>query len=77
MYARDWWSLEHIVDVSPQISLKNLLTMMSDQDCKLLVELTPKLMDLVIIEDSNLLAQLRAKDALTAQQKEAIKVTEQ
>ena len=48
--------------------------MMSDQDRELLVELTPKLMESVIIDDSNLLAQLGAKHTLTDQQKESIQV---
>ena len=43
----------------------------------MLVDLTPTLMKTVKITESDLLAQLRAKGALTNQQKETIKVTEQ
>ena len=51
--------------------------MMSDQDRELLAKLEPELMKSVTIDDSDLLAQLRARGALTDQQKEAIQVIEQ
>ena len=51
--------------------------MMSDQDSELLVKLGPDLMKSVIIAGSDLLAQLRAKGALTDQQKNHIKVIKQ
>ena len=60
-----------------QISLKELITMMSDQDRKLLVTLEPDLMSRITIDGSDLLARLTAKGALTEQQRDHIKVTEQ
>ena len=62
---------------SPQISFNELITMMSDQDRELLAKLGPDLMKSVIIDDSDLLGQLRAKGALTDQQKDSIKVIKQ
>ena len=56
----------------PQISLNEFITMMSDQDRELLAKLGPDLMKSVIIDGSDLLAQLRAKRALTDQQKAKI-----
>ena len=50
---------------------------MSDQDCELLVTLAPKLMKSVIIDNSDLLVQLRARRALTEIQHEGIKVIKQ
>ena len=63
--------------VFPQTSLNELITMMSAQDRELLTQLAPELMKSVIIDGSDLLAQLRAKGALTDQQKECIKVIKQ
>ena len=51
--------------------------MMSDQDRELLVKLGPVLMKSVKIVGSDLLAQLRAKGALTDQEKNHIKVIKQ
>ena len=50
---------------------------MSAQDRELLTKLGPDLMKSVIIDGSDLLAQLRAKGALTGQQKDRIKVIKQ
>ena len=61
----------------PQICLNELITMMSDQDRELLAKLAPELMKSVIIDGSNLLAQLRAKGTITDQQMEHIKVIKQ
>ena len=58
-------------------SPKELITMMSAQDSKLLAKLGPDLMKSVTIDGSDLLAQLIAKDALTDQQKDRIKVIKQ
>ena len=52
-----------------QISLSELITMMSAQDSELLAKLGPDLMKSVTINSSDLLAQLRAEGALTDQQK--------
>ena len=51
--------------------------MMSAQECKLLAKLEPDLMKSVIIDGSDLLAQLGARGALTRQQKDRIKVIKQ
>ena len=51
--------------------------MMSDQDRELLAKLEPELMSRITIEGSDLLAQLRAKGALTDLQNETIKVIKQ
>ena len=48
--------------------------MMSDQDRELIAKLEPELMKSVIIDDSDLLSQLRARGALTDRQKESIQV---
>ena len=61
----------------PQISLNELITMVSGQDKDLLTELGPDLMKLVDICESDLLAQLRAKGAITDIQKQCIKVIKQ
>ena len=51
--------------------------MMSVQDRELLAELGPELQESVIIDGSNLLVRLRAKRALTDQQKGLIEVMKQ
>ena len=61
----------------PTDCLKELITMMSAEDRILLAELGPDLMESVIIDGSSLLARLRAKHALTDQQKETIQVIKQ
>ena len=65
------------MNVFPQIFVKELITVMSPQDRELLAKLAPELMESVIIDGSNLLAQLRARDALTDEQKDHIKVGKQ
>ena len=70
-------SLDHIMGFFLQISLNELNTMMSDQDSELLAQLTPALMKSVTIDESDLLAQLRARGALTDQQKHWIEVIKQ
>ena len=57
--------------------LRELVTMMSAQDRDMLVKLEPDLMESVLIVGSDLLARLRARGALTNQQKEHIKVIKQ
>ncbi len=50
--------------------------MISDEDRQLLVRHRPLLMQRVVIEGSNLIAELRSRDAITRVQEEAIKVKE-